>query len=146
HHRPLYHEPLSHQHEHEGLHRAGLRPGRDRSSKPDIGGPKVNQSAAAVSRPRVHQPAEVLASDCGGPADVCSVTSWNELRRDAVAAERERLTNPDAEPRIPYITKVMADTEGPIVATTVFTSMLPDQIRQYVPNEFATLGADDFGF
>src|SRR5699024_7134133 len=66
--------------------------------------------------------------------------------RDAVAAERERLTNPDAEPRIPYITKVMADTEGPIVATTDFTSMLPDQIRQYVPNEFATLGADDFSF
>ena len=74
------------------------------------------------------------------------MTSWNELRRDAVAAEREHLNNPDAQPRVPYITQVMSETEGPVVATTDFATLLPDQIRQYIPNEFATLGADDFGF
>jgi len=99
-----------------------------------------------VSLPWVIEAAEVLANDWGVSADVWSVTSWNELRRDAVAAERERITNPDNEPRVPYITQVMSETEGPVVATTDFATLLPDQIRQYVPNEFATLGADDFGF
>lgn len=142
----VYNEPITHQDEPEDLNVDGLLRGIYRYSKSDIGGPKVNLFGSGVSLPWVIEAAEVLANDWGVSADVWSVTSWNELRRDAVAAERERLTNPDAEPRIPYITKVMADTEGPIVATTDFTSMLPDQIRQYVPNEFATLGADDFGF
>lgn len=142
----VYNEPITHQPEPENLDVDGLLKGIYRYSESDIGGPKANLFGSGVSLPWVIDAAEVLANDWGVSADVWSVTSWNELRRDAVAAERERLTNPDAEPRTPYITEVMSKTEGPVVATTDFMTLLPDQIRQYVPNEFATLGADDFGF
>lgn len=142
----VYNEPITHQPEPEGIDIDGLLRGIYRYSKSDIGGPKANLFGSGVSLPWVIEAAEVLANDWGVSADVWSVTSWNELRRDAVAAERERITNPDNEPRVPYITQVMSETEGPVVATTDFATLLPDQIRQYVPNEFATLGADDFGF
>ena len=142
----VYNEPITHQPEPEDMDIDGLLKGIYRYSTSDIGGPKANLFGSGVSLPWVIEAAEVLADDWGVSADVWSVTSWNELRRDAVAAERERITNPDAEPRVPYITQVMSETEGPVVATTDFATLLPDQIRQYVPNEFATLGADDFGF
>src|SRR5699024_5997898 len=75
-----------------------------------------------------------------------SVTILYALRQDAVASERDQLLKPDQPTRTPYITHVMQDVDGPVVATTDFATLLPDQIRQYIPNKFATLGADDFGF
>jgi len=142
----VYNEPITHQDEPENIDVDGLLRGIYRYSTSDIGGPKAQLFGSGVSLPWVIEAAEVLANDWGVSADVWSVTSWNELRRDAVAAERDQLLKPEQEPRIPYITQVMQDTEGPVVATTDFATLLPDQIRQYVPNAFATLGADDFGF
>jgi len=141
----VYNEPITHQDEPENLDVDGLLKGIYRYSTSDIGGPKVNLFGSGVSLPWVIEAAEVLADDWGVSADVWSVTSWNELRRDAVAAERDQLVKPDQEPRVPYITQVMQDTEGPVVATTDYMTLLPDQIRQYIPNKFATLGADAFG-
>src|SRR5699024_10512139 len=109
------------QDEPEDLNVECLLRGIYRYSKSDIGGPKVNLFGSGVSLPWVIEAAGVLANDWGVSADVWAGTSWNDLRRDAVAAERARRTNPDSEPRIPYITMVMADTEAPIVATTDFT-------------------------
>ena len=63
-----------------------------------------------------------------------------------MAAERKGFMNPSEQAPVPYITTKLAGAEGPIVATTDYMSMVPDQIRQYIPNRFATLGADDFGF
>lgn len=142
----VYNEPITHQEEPEDLDVDGLIRGIYRFSSSDIGGPKVNLFGSGVSLPWVINAAQLLADDWGVSADVWSVTSWNELRRDAVAAERDQLLKPDQEPRVPYITQVMQDTEGPVVATTDFATLLPDQLRQYIPNKFATLGADDFGF
>lgn len=142
----VYNEPITHQDEPENIDVDGLLRGIYRYSTSDIGGPKAQLFGSGVSLPWVIEAAEVLANDWGVSADVWSVTSWNELRRDAVAAERDQLLKPEQEPRVPYITQVMQDTEGPVVATTDFATLLPDQIRQYVPNAFATLGADDFGF
>jgi pyruvate dehydrogenase E1 component len=89
---------------------------------------------------------ELLAKDWGVAADVWSVTSWSELRRDGLAAEQHNFLNPDAEPRVAYLTTKLNDAEGPFVAVTDYMHAVPDQIRQFVPGEFATLGADDFGF
>ena len=47
---------------------------------------------------------------------------------------------------MPFVTQQLAGAEGPVIASTDFVSELPDRIRQYLPNDFATLGADDFGF
>ncbi|MFC8304796.1 pyruvate dehydrogenase (acetyl-transferring), homodimeric type, partial [Specibacter sp. NPDC057265] len=79
-------------------------------------------------------------------ADVWSVTSWTELRRDGLAAEEEAFLHPENEPRTPYITTKMADAQGPIIAVTDYMKAVPDQVRQFLPNDFATLGADGFGF
>lgn len=89
---------------------------------------------------------KLLAEDWGVSADVWSVTSWNELRREGLAAEEETLLNPDKPARVPYVTQKLAGAEGPIVATSDYMSAMPDQIRQFLPNDFATLGADGFGF
>ncbi|MFI7481967.1 transketolase-like TK C-terminal-containing protein, partial [Kocuria sp. M1R5S2] len=86
------------------------------------------------------------AADWGVSADVWSVTSWNELRRDGLAAEKEAFLNPGDGMRTPFVTQQLAGATGPVVAVSDFTADLPDRIRPYVPNDFATLGADDFGF
>jgi pyruvate dehydrogenase E1 component len=89
---------------------------------------------------------QLLAEDWNVSADVWSVTSWTELRRDGLRAEDHNFLNPGAEKHIPYVTRKLAETEGPVIAVTDFMHAVPDQIRQFVPRGFATLGADDFGF
>ena len=88
----------------------------------------------------------MLADDWGVSADVWSVTSWTELRRDGLDAETYNFLNPNAEERVPYVTQKLSGADGPFVAVTDFMHAVPDQIRQFVPGDFATLGADDFGF
>src|SRR5699024_932928 len=124
----VYNEPITHQPEPADRASDVLERGIYRYSNSDIGGPTANLFGSGVSLPWVIEASEILANDWGVAADVWSVTSWNELRRDAVAAEREHLNNPDAQPRVPYITQVMSETEGPVVATTDFATLLPDQI------------------
>jgi pyruvate dehydrogenase E1 component len=89
---------------------------------------------------------ELLAADWGVSADVWSVTSWSELRRDALACEEEAFLYPEMPARVPYVTRALAGAEGPFVATTDFDHLVPDQIRAWIPGDYATLGADGFGF
>ncbi|WP_354002854.1 transketolase-like TK C-terminal-containing protein [Microbacterium elymi] len=79
-------------------------------------------------------------------ADVWSVTSWSELRRDGLAADEHNFLHPDREPRTAYLTRKLEGAEGPVVAVSDFMHAVQDQIRPWVPNRFATLGADGFGF
>jgi pyruvate dehydrogenase E1 component len=72
------------------------------------------------------------------------VTSWGELRRDGVAAEHHNLLHPDAEPRVPYLQEALAGG-SPVVAVSDWMRAVPDQIRQWVPARFTTLGTDGFG-
>ncbi|PXA64406.1 transketolase-like TK C-terminal-containing protein, partial [Arthrobacter psychrochitiniphilus] len=102
--------------------------------------------ASGVSVPWALEAQRILAQEWGVAADVWSVTSWTELRRDGLAAEEEAFLHPENEPRTPYITAKMADAQGPIIAVTDFMKAVPDQVRQFLPNDFATLGADGFGF
>ena len=90
--------------------------------------------------------AQGLLEEWGVAADVWSVTSWSELRRDGLAAEHEAFLHPDRPRRTPFVTAKLAGTEGPVVAVSDFAHSVPDQIRQFVPRAYATLGADDFGF
>lgn len=96
--------------------------------------------------PWVLEAQRLLADDWNVAADVWSVTSWNELRRDGLAAEEHNFLNPEAEQRTPYVTEKLQGAEGPFIATSDFMAAVPDQIREYVPGDYLTLGADGFGF
>jgi pyruvate dehydrogenase E1 component len=78
-------------------------------------------------------------------ADVWSATSYSELRRDALAAERWNMLHPLAEPRVPYVTRVLADQPWPIVAASDYMKAVPDQIARFVPAGMVSLGTDGFG-
>ncbi|EXF24423.1 pyruvate dehydrogenase [Nesterenkonia sp. AN1] len=142
----VYNEPVQHLPEPEGLDVEGVKRGIYKLSSSEQDGPKVQLLASGVGVPWAKEAAEILAEDWGVSADVWSVTSWNELRRQALHVEQSALLDPEREPEVPFVTQQMEGAEGPIIATTDFATQVPDQIRQFLPNRFATLGADDFGF
>ena len=142
----VYNEPYHQPAEPEDVDVEGVVRGIHRISRSQVPGPQVQLLGSGVSVPWALQAQQVLAEDWGVSADVWSVTSWNELRRDGLAAEREAFRNPGAPRRVPFVTQQLAGAEGPVIASTDFVSDLPDRIRQYLPNDFATLGADGFGF
>ncbi len=89
--------------------------------------------------------AELLDQDFGIAADVWSVTSFNELRRDGLDVERWNLLNPGKKPRQSYVARQLASSQGPVVAATDYIRAYPDQIRAFVPGRFSVLGTDGFG-
>jgi len=89
--------------------------------------------------------AQLLEKDYGVPTDVFSVTSFNELRRDAIAADRWNMLHPGETPRMSYVQQLFKDREGPVVAATDYMRIVPDQIRQWVNGRYVTLGTDGFG-
>ena len=89
--------------------------------------------------------AQILESEYKIPADVFSVTSFSELRREAQDAERESMLHPDARPRAPYVRECLSGRDGPFIAATDYMKIVADQIRQWVPGRYVTLGTDGFG-
>ena len=73
---------------------------------------------------------ELLAKDFGVAADVWSVTSWNELRRDGLACDSDAFTTRTATPRTPFLTQRLQGRDGPVVAVSDYMRAVPDQIRQ----------------
>jgi len=142
----VYNEPQVQPREPDDVDVDGIVRGIHRVSVSDVTGPKAQLLASGVSVPWALEAQALLAEDWGVSADVWSVTSWAELRRDGIAAEEHNFLYPDDAPLIPYVTEKLAGTAGPFVAVTDFMHAVPDQIRQFVPGDFATLGADGFGF
>ena len=89
--------------------------------------------------------AALLEKDFGIPADIWSVTSFNELRRDGLAVERWNQLHPEAKPRKSYIEHCLGGRKGPYVAATDYMKIVPDQIRHWVPGRFISLGTDGYG-
>jgi pyruvate dehydrogenase E1 component len=77
--------------------------------------------------------------------DVWSVTSFNELRKEALAVQRENMLNPSKKPKQAYVTEQLAKREGPVVATTDYMKAHSDQIREFVPASYRVMGTDGFG-
>jgi len=91
---------------------------------------------------------ELLQADWGVASDVWSVTSFSELRRDGLDCERHRLLHPeDKNAPVPYVTRQLAQTQGPIIVSTDYVKLMGDQIRPFVPagRRLAVLGTDGFG-
>ncbi|GAA2009430.1 pyruvate dehydrogenase (acetyl-transferring), homodimeric type [Brevibacterium samyangense] len=141
----MYNEPILQPAEPEGLDVEGVLKGIYKlKDGPENGGPKAQLLASGVAVPWILQAQEMLAEDWGVSADVWSVTSWQELRRDGLTCDDERLLDPAAEARVPFVTAKLAETEGPVIATSDYTRTVPDMIRQYVPGHFTSLGADGY--
>jgi pyruvate dehydrogenase E1 component len=120
------------------------------SSPPEVknngSAPRVQLLASGVGFPWVTHAAQLLADDWGVAADTWSVTSWNELERDAVAAEEWNLMHPSEPAHVPYVTEKLKDAEGPFVAVSDYMRAVPNQIAKWVPGDYHALGADGFGF
>jgi pyruvate dehydrogenase E1 component len=108
--------------------------------------PRVQLLASGVGFPWVTDAARILAEEWGVAADTWSVTSWNELARDAVEAEKWNLNHPSEAPRTPYVTHKLKEAEGPIVAVSDYMRAVPNQIAKWVPTDYHVLGTDGFGF
>ncbi len=87
----------------------------------------------------------ILAERYHVAADVWSVTSWKELRREALATERWNLLHPADPARRPYVSECLASRPGPIVAASDYVKALPDSISRWAPRPIASLGTDGFG-
>jgi pyruvate dehydrogenase E1 component len=89
--------------------------------------------------------ATILEEQFNVPADVWSVTSFSELRRDALSVARWNERHPGEIARASYVEQCLANVQGPFVAATDYVKNVPDQIRQWVPGTYAVLGTDGFG-
>jgi pyruvate dehydrogenase E1 component len=88
---------------------------------------------------------EILSSKYGVQANVWSVTSYNELRRDALAVERWNRLHPAEKERQSYLQTTLAGTEGPIIAASDYMKVVPDQLAPWLTNRLVSLGTDGFG-
>ncbi|MDG3011889.1 pyruvate dehydrogenase (acetyl-transferring), homodimeric type [Rhodococcus sp. D2-41] len=143
----LYNEPYQQPAAPADLDVEGLLKGIYRYQRSTLdAGLKAQILVSGVTMPDGLRAAQLLADDWGVAADVWSVTSWGELRRDGVECERTALRHPEAAHPVPYVAKALAGAEGPFVAASDWMRAVPDQIRQWVPGPYTTLGTDGFGF
>jgi pyruvate dehydrogenase E1 component len=106
---------------------------------------RVNLLGSGTILREVLAAAELLEQEFGVPADVFSVTSFSELRREAIDAERWNLLHPAEPARTPYVRQCLEGHEGPFVAATDYMRAVPDQVRQWVPGRYHVLGTDGYG-
>ena len=99
-------------------------------------GPMLNEALRAQ---------RILAEQYKVPTDVWSVTSYNELRRDALRVERWNRLHPAEPEQKPYIVQAMGPTEGPIIASTDYMKIVPDQVAPWLDGRLVSLGTDGFG-
>ena len=107
---------------------------------------RVQLLASGVGVPWALEAQELLKNDWGIVADVWSVTSWNELRRDGIDCDEQAFLHPGEERRVPWVTQKLQGRPGPVIATSDYMRQVQDQILNWVPGEFHSLGADGFGF
>jgi pyruvate dehydrogenase E1 component len=148
----VYNEPIVHPKEPDDLDVEGLLKGLYHYAVPPQlpaeapNPPRVQLLASGVAFPWVTEAQRLLAEDWGVAADTWSVTSWNELARDAVDVEEWNLLHPSEPPRVPYVSDKLKEVEGPVVAVTDYMRAVPYQIAKWVPTDYYVLGTDGFGF
>jgi pyruvate dehydrogenase E1 component len=106
--------------------------------------PRVQLLGSGTILREVIAAAELLEKDFSVAADVWSVTSFNELRREGIDCERWNTLHPEAEPRVSYVEQCL-DGSTPVVAATDYIRSFSDQIRPFVKAQYKTLGTDGFG-
>jgi pyruvate dehydrogenase E1 component len=145
----VYNEPTVQPAEPENLDVDGLLKGIYHFAvPPEVGNdnpPRIQLLASGVGFPWIVEAQRLLAEDWGVAADTWSVTSWNELARDAVATEEHNLLHPSEDPRTPYLAHKLKEAPGPFVGVSDYMCAVPYQIAKWVPGDYHVLGTDGFG-
>ena len=143
----VYNEPMVQPAEPADVDVEGIIKGIHRiAGAPESDGPEVQLLASGVGVPWALEARRILTQDWGVRASVWSVTSWGELRREALAVDRNNFLNPSGPRGVPYLTSRLASAQGPFIATSDYDHAVPDLIRPWVPGSYHVLGADGFGF
>jgi pyruvate dehydrogenase E1 component len=147
----VYNEPMVQPAEPEHVDREGILRGLYLYAEGTTEGlpddaPRVQLLASGVGMAWALEAQELLRNDFNVVADVWSVTSWNELRRDGLRCDQAAFLHPESEAPVPWVTQKLSGRPGPVVAVSDYMRAVQDQIRQWVPGDFASLGADGFGF
>ena len=116
-----------------------------REASPAAGTPAVQLLGSGTILQEVLAGADLLAADYGVAADVWSATSFTELRRDGLAAERWNMLNPTEPLRRSYVEECLSGRPGPVIAATNYVRSFADQIRPFVPRRYRVLGTDGYG-
>mgnify|MGYP001266336734 CR=1 FL=1 len=124
---------------------AGILKGMYPFSQSKAKGPKVQLLGSGVILREVIAAAELLEKDWGVAADIWSVTSFTELRREGLDVERWNLLNPEKKQKQSYVSECLAKAEGPVIASTDYMKSFADQIRAFIPQRYVVLGTDGFG-
>ena len=125
----------------------GIRRGmyRFRTAAAAAGQPQVQLLGSGTILREVIAAADLLHEHWGVAADIWSVTSFTELRREGLAAERWNRLHPEAAARVSYVSQQLGPQQGPAIAATDYVQTFADQIRPWVPRRYVTLGTDGFG-
>lgn len=142
----VYNEPYVQPAEPADVDVDGIVRGIHNISRNERPGHKAQILASGVAVPWAFEAQELLANDWGVSADIWSVTSWTELRREALAKDQEQFLNPGSQVAKPYVAQKLEQTQGPFLGVTDYMHAVPDLIRNWIPGDYATLGADGFGF
>jgi pyruvate dehydrogenase E1 component len=126
----------------EGIRR-GLYHLRTRDT--ETAAPRVQLLGSGAILREVEAASELLATDFGVASDVWSATSFTELRRDALSAERQNRYHPTETSRKSYLEGCLAEVDGPFVAATDYVRAFAEQIRPWVPGRYVVLGTDGYG-
>ena len=106
---------------------------------------KVSLFGSGTIMNEVLKAQEILEDDYRVSADVYSVTSYKELRREALDVERWNMLNPAKKQKLPYVSELFKDSDSVFVAATDYIKALPDSIAKWLPKPFISLGTDGFG-
>ncbi|MEV0429319.1 pyruvate dehydrogenase (acetyl-transferring), homodimeric type [Micromonospora sp. NPDC050495] len=142
----LYNEPIFQPAEPDDVDIDGIVAGMHRlRGAGNAEAPAAHILASGIAVPAALAAQRLLSDDWGVAADVWSVTSWTELRREALAADVWNLHHPDEPARVPYVTSRLREHTAPVVAVSDWMRAVPDQIARFVPDRWASLGTDGFG-
>lgn len=111
-------------------------------SAPAADAPKIQLMASGTAIHWILEAQKLLAADWNVAADVWSATSWGELRRDALECDEALLRG---ELRTPYVTRALEGVTSPVLAVSDWMRQVPDQISQWVEQDYTSLGTDGFG-
>ena len=128
-----------------GLYRYAPAPSDDSNEQTDGEQPRAQVLASGPAMQWALLAQRMLADDWGVAADVWSATSWTELRREALACDEWNLVHPEENRRVPYVTRALEGASGPVIAVSDWMRAVPDQIANWVPADYTSLGTDGFG-
>jgi pyruvate dehydrogenase E1 component len=129
----------------DGILRGMYRLPRDPASGIPDGAPRVQLLGSGTILREVTAAAELLEAEWGVRADVWSVTSFNELRRDGIEADRWNMLHPMEESRTAYVASCLSADDGPVIASSDYIRGYADLIRAWVPGRYRVLGTDGYG-